>query len=119
MRRSTMTIADKATEIKAALGDGGEEFGAEDVLEDALERRMRRHLLAELAELANEEEEPEEPGERIMRRGLRRRMLAELFDEDWDPGERLLRRLVRRHLLAELFDGGPIARRMRRRAALR
>ena len=41
-----MTIADKAAEIKAALDDGGEDFGPEDVIEDALERRLRRHLLA-------------------------------------------------------------------------
>ena len=60
-----MTIADKAAEIKSALGDGGDEYGPEEVLEEALERRLRRHLLA------------------------------------------------------EFFDGGPIARRMRRRAALR
>ena len=106
-----MTIADKAAEIKSALGNGGEEFAAEDVLEDALERRLRRRVLAELTD------EDEEPGERVMRRGLRRRMLAELFDEDEEPGERLIRRLVRRHLLAELFDGGPSERRMRRRAA--
>ena len=64
-----MTIADKAAEIKAALGDGGDEFGAEDVLEEAVEEALERRL--------------------------------------------------RRHLLAELFDGGPIERRMRRRAALR
>jgi len=130
-----MTIADKAAEIKAALGNGGEEFAAEDVLEDALERRLRRRVLAELTD------EDEEPGERVMRRGLRRRMLAELFDEDeepgerlirrlvrrhllaelfdedWEPGERLIRRALRRHLLGELFDGGPSERRMRRRAA--
>jgi HSP20 family protein len=37
-----MTIADKAAEIKSALGDDGEEFGPEDVLEEALERRLRR-----------------------------------------------------------------------------
>jgi len=132
-----MTIADKAAEIKSALGNGGEEFAAEDVLEDALERRLRRRVLAELTD------EDEEPGERVMRRGLRRRMLAELFDEDeepgerlirrlvrrhllaelfdedWEPGERLMRRAIRRHLLAELFDGGPLERRMRRRAARR
>jgi len=132
-----MTIADKAAEIKSALGNGGEEFAAEDVLEDALERRLRRRVLAELTD------EDEEPGERVMRRGLRRRMLAELFDEDeepgerlirrlvrrhllaelfdedWEPGERLMRRAIRRHLLAELFDGGPLERHMRRRAALR
>ena len=108
-----MTITDKAAEIKSALGDGGEEFGPEEVIEDALERRLRRHLLAELAD------EDEEPGERLMRRGLRRRMLAELVDEDEEPGERLMHRGLRRHLLAELFDGGPLERRMRRRAALR
>ena len=45
-----MTIADKAAEIKSALGNGGEEFAAEDVLEDALERRLRRRMLAGLAE---------------------------------------------------------------------
>jgi HSP20 family protein len=108
-----MTIADKAAEIKSALGDGGEEYGPEDVIEDALERRLRRRVLAELTD------EDEEPGERLMRRALRRHLLAELFDEDWEPGERLMRRALRRHLLAELVDGGPIARRMRRRAALR
>jgi HSP20 family protein len=108
-----MTIADKAAEIKAALDKGGEEFGPEEVIEEALERRLRRHLLAELAD------EDEEPGERLMRRRLRRRMLAELFDEDEEPGERLMRRGLRRHLLAEFFDGGPIDRRMRRRAARR
>ena len=112
-----MTITDKAAEIKSALGDGGEEFGPEEVIEEALERRLRRHLLAELAD------EDEEPGERLIRRRLRRlvrrRLLAELFDEDWEPGERLMRRGLRRHLLAELFDGGPLERRMRRRAALR
>jgi HSP20 family protein len=86
-----MTIADKAAEIKSALGDDGEEFGPEDVLEEALERRLRRRVLAELAD----------------------------EDEDWEPGERLMRRAIRRHLLAELFDGGPIERRLRRRAALR
>jgi len=86
-----MTIADKAAEIKSALGDDGEEFGPEDVLEEALERRLRRRVLAELAD----------------------------EDEDWEPGERLMRRALRRHLLAELFDGGPIERRLRRRAALR
>jgi HSP20 family protein len=86
-----MTIADKAAEIKSALGDDGEEFGPEDVLEEALERRLRRRVLAELAD----------------------------EDEDWEPGERLMRRAIRRHLLAELFDGGPIQRRLRRRAALR
>ena len=112
-----MTIADKAAEIKAVLGDGGDEFGADDVLEDvfeeALERRLRRRVLAELAD------EEEEPGEHLMRRAIRRHLLAELVDEDWEPGERLMRRGLRRHMLAELFDGGPIARRMRRRAALR
>jgi HSP20 family protein len=86
-----MTIADKAAEIKSALGDDGEEFGPEDVLEEALERRLRRRVLAELAD----------------------------EDEDWEPGERLMRRAIRRHLLAELFDGGPLERRRRRRAALR
>ena len=106
-----MTIADKAAEIKAALGDGGEEYGPEDVIEDALERRLRRHVLAELTD------EDEEPGERLMRRSLRRHLLGELFDEDWEPGERLIRRALRRHLLGELFDGGPSERRMRRRAA--
>jgi len=80
-----MTIADKAAEIKSALGDDGEEFDPEQVIEEALERRLRRRVLAELA------------------------------DEDEEPGERL----IRRHLLAELFDGGPIERRRRRRAALR
>ena len=80
-----MTIVDKAAEIKSALGNGGEEFAAEDVLEDALERRL----------------------------------LAEFADEDWEPGEHLMRWAMRRYLLAELFDGGPIQRRMRRRAALR
>jgi len=108
-----MTIADKAAEITAALGDGGEEYGPEDVIEDALERRLRRRVLAELAD------EDEEPGEWLMRRSLRRHLLAELFDEDWEPGERLIRRALRRHLLAELFDGGPSERRMRRRAARR
>jgi HSP20 family protein len=108
-----MTIADKAAEIKAALDHGGEEYGPEDVIEDALERRLRRRVLAELTD------EDEEPGERLMRRAIRRHLLAELFDEDWEPGERLMRRAIRRHLLAELADGGPIARRMRRRAALR
>jgi HSP20 family molecular chaperone IbpA len=82
-----MTIADKVAEFTSALGDGSEEFGPEDVIEEALERRLRRHLL------------------------------AELVDEDWEPGERLMRRAMRRYLLAELFDGGPIRRRMRRRAA--
>ena len=82
-----MTIADKAAEIKAALGDGGEEYGPEDVIEDALERRLRRRVLADLA------------------------------DEDEEPGEWLMRRSLRRHLLGELFDGGPSERRMRRRAA--
>ena len=106
-----MTIADKTAEIKSALGNGGEEFAAEDVLEDALERRLRRRVLAELAD------EDEEPGEWLMRRSLRRHLLGELFDEDWEPGERLIRRALRRHLLGELFDGGPSERRMRRRAA--
>jgi len=132
-----MTIADKAAEIKAALGDGGEEYGPEDVIEDALERRLRRHVLAELTDedeqpgerlmrhglrrrmFADLFDEDEEPGERLMRRLVRRHLLAELFDEDWEPGERLMRRGLRRHLLAELFDGGPIERHMRRRAALR
>ena len=108
-----MTIADKAAEIKAALGEGGEEYGPEDVIEDALERRLRRRVLAELAD------EDEEPGEWLMRRSLRRHLLGELLDEDWEPGERLIRRALRRHLLAELFDGGPSERRMRRRAARR
>src|SRR5205823_2415467 len=108
-----MTIADKAAEIKAALGEGGEEYGPEDVIEDALERRLRRRVLAELAD------EDEEPGEWLMRRSLRRHLLAELFDEDWEPGERLIRRALRRHLLGALFDGGPSERRMRRRAARR
>ena len=106
-----MTIADKAAEIKAALGDGGDEFGPEDVIEDAVERRLRRRVLAELAD------EDDEPGERLMRRLVRRHLLAELLDEDWEPGERLIRRALRRHLLGELFDGGPSERRMRRRAA--
>jgi HSP20 family protein len=130
-----MTIADKAAEIKAALGNGGEDFGPEDVIEEALERRLRRRVLAELAD---EDEEPgervmrrglrrrmfaelfdedEEPGERLMRRAIRRHLLAEMFDDDWEPGERLMRRAIRRHLLAEFLDGGPIERRMRRRAA--
>jgi HSP20 family protein len=106
-----MTIADKAAEIKAALGDGGEEYGPEDVIEDALERRLRRRVLAELAD------EDEEPGEWLMRRSLRRHLLGELFDEDWEPGERLIRRALRRHLVGALFDGGPSERRLRRRAA--
>src|SRR5256884_9116081 len=106
-----MAIADKAAEIKAALGDGGEEYGPEDVIEDALERRLRRRVLAELAD------EDEEPGEWLIRRSLRRHLLGELLDEDWEPGERLIRRALRRHLLGELFDGGPSERRMRRRAA--
>src|SRR5205807_7945314 len=84
-----MTIADKAAEIKAALGEGGEEYGPEDVIEDALERRLRRRVLADLA------------------------------DEDEEPGEWLMRRSLRRHLLGELFDGGPSERRMRRRAVRR
>jgi HSP20 family protein len=111
-----MTIADKAAEIKAALGDGGDEYGpedVEDVIEDALERRLRRRVLAELFD------EDWEPGEWLMRRLVRRHLLAELGDEDWEPGERLMRRGLRRGLLGEFFDGGPIARRMRRRAALR
>src|SRR5437764_6765484 len=112
MRRSPMTIADKAAEIKAALGDGGDEFGPEDVIEDAVERRLRRRVLAELAD------EDDEPGERLMRRAIRRHLLAELFDEDWEPGERLMRRGLRRRVLAEHFDGGPITRRIGRRAAL-
>jgi HSP20 family protein len=132
-----MTIADKAAEITAALGDDGDEFGPEDVIEEALERRLRRRVLAELADedeepgerlmrhglrrrmLAELFDEDEEPGERLVRRGLRRHLLAELTDEDWEPGERLMRRAIRRHLLAELTDGGPIQRRLRRRAALR
>src|SRR3954454_1009940 len=108
-----MTIADKVAEIKAGLGNGGDELGAEDVIEDALERRLRRRVLAELVD------EDEEPGEHLMRRAIRRHLLAEVFDEDWEPGERLMRRAMRRHLLAEFFDGGPIERRLRRRAALR
>jgi HSP20 family protein len=108
-----MTIADKAAEIKSALNNGGEEVGPEEVLEEALERRLRRRVLAELAD------EDQEPGERVMRRRLRRHLLAELFDEDWEPGERLMHRAIRRHLLAEFVDGGPIERRMRRRAARR
>jgi HSP20 family molecular chaperone IbpA len=130
-----MTIADKAAEITAALGDDGDEFGPEDVIEEALERRLRRRVLAELADedeepgerlmrhglrrrmLAELFDEDEEPGERLVRRGLRRHLPAELTDEDWEPGERLMRRAIRRHLLAELSDGGPIERRLRRRAA--
>jgi HSP20 family protein len=130
-----MTIADKAAEIKAALGDGGEEYGPEDVIEDALERRLRRRVLAELTDedeqpgerlmrhglrrrmFADLFDEDEEPGERLMRRLVRRHLLAELLDEDWEPGERLIRRALRRHLLGALFDGGPSERRMRRRAA--
>jgi HSP20 family protein len=108
-----MTIADKAAEIKSALDNGGEEFSPEDVFEDALERRLRRRVLAELAD------EDWEPGEWLMRRAIRRHLLAELADEDWEPGKRLMRRAIRRHLLAEFFDGGPIERRMRRRAARR
>jgi HSP20 family protein len=108
-----MTIADKAAEIKAVLGDDGEEFGPEEVIEEALERRLRRRVLAELVD------EDEEPGEHLMRRAIRRHLLAELFDEDWEPGERLMRRAIRRYLLAEFFDGGPIERRVRRRAARR
>ena len=78
-----MTITDKAAEIKSALGDGGEEFGPEEVIEEALERRLRRHLLAELAD------EDEEPGERLMR-------WREAAEDLWDnlPGERLRHRRV-------------------------
>jgi hypothetical protein len=61
MRRSTMTIADKAAEIKAALGNGSEEVSPEEVIEEALERRLRRRVLAELAD---EDEEPGEGGRR-------------------------------------------------------
>ena len=43
-----------------------------DRIENAFERRMRRRLLAELFD------EDEEPGERFIRRGLRRRVLAGL-----------------------------------------
>ena len=76
-----MTIADKAAEIKSALGDDGEEFDPEQVIEEALERRLRRRVLAELAD------EDEEPGERLMRW---REAAVDLGDDL--PGERLRHR---------------------------
>jgi len=39
-----------------------------------------------------------------MRRGLRRHLLAELFDGDEEPGERLVRRGLRRRVLAGLAE---------------
>jgi hypothetical protein len=57
-----------------------------------------------LAELFDEDGEDEEAGAGLMRRLVRRRMLAELFDEDWEPGERLMRRGLRRRVLAGLAE---------------
>jgi hypothetical protein len=39
-----------------------------------------------------------------MRRAIRRHLLAELFDEDEEPGERLIRRRLRRRMLAGLAE---------------
>ena len=44
-------------------------------IEEALERQMHRRVLGDLFD------EDEEPGERLMRRGLRRRVLAGLAED--------------------------------------
>ena len=48
-----------------------------DRIEEALERQMRRRVLGSLFD----EDEDEEPGERLIRRRLRRRMLAGLAED--------------------------------------
>jgi len=54
-------------------------------------------------------------GEEVVKRRLRRHILAELFDEDEDPIDRIVQRHLRRRVLAELIDGGSIDQIMRQR----
>jgi HSP20 family molecular chaperone IbpA len=58
-------------------------------------------------------------GEEAVKRRLRRRILAELFDEDEGPIDQLVQRRLRRRVLGELFDGGPIDQIMRQREVAR
>ena len=57
--------------------------------------------------------------EEAMKRRLRRHILAELFDEDEDPIDRIVQRRLRRRVLAEIIDGGSIDQIMRQRAVER
>lgn len=115
--KTAATSTERGADAKAERGKGGGILGRGEGIgrgrrtgregglgEEVMKRRLRRHILAEMFD----EDEDEEPGERLLRLAMGRRALSRLMedveDEDWEPSGRLLRLALGRRALSRLMD---------------
>ena len=113
--KTAATSTERGADAKAERGKGGGILGQGEGIgrgrrtgregglgEEVMKRRLRRHILAEMFD----EDEDEEPGERLLRLAMGRRALSRLMEdvEDEDSIGRLLRFAVGRRAMHRLME---------------